>query len=231
MFNLQQIETKIKQSAWWQKAATTIDCHHCNTSGIMLTHHLQSVYENIDAIFKQPAEGFYGKLFFLLQQLNLDKKNIQDELRIVALLHDIGKIDEDKTLIIPHPITGKPAHKRHGIVSMMAAIEILANNLAPLDATCRHIYRTVELHDMSYGLYRENQTTKDIPTYDRWVNINNKIDAQPAAGLMYLLIFKLADIHGHANINDVLWFYNTVKENYFNQLQIELPVPAEGDIR
>ena len=53
----------------------------------------------------------------------------------------------------------------------------------------------------------------------------------PAAGLLYLLVFKLADIHGHDNIADVLWFYHAAKENYFTQLHIELPVPDESDIR
>ena len=111
MFNLQSIENKIKQSRWWQKAAVTVDSHHCNTSGIMLTHHLQQVYDNIDAIFCQPEIGFYGRLFNLLRQLSIDKTALEKELKIVALLHDIGKTEEDKSIIISHPLTGKPAHK------------------------------------------------------------------------------------------------------------------------
>jgi hypothetical protein len=146
-------------------------------------------------------------------------------------LHDIGKTEEDKTLVIPHPLTGKPAHKRHGLVSLIAAMEILETDLAFLHLSRNHIYRTIELHDMSYGLFREHQNTRIVPPYSRWTSINNKIHTQPAAGLLYLLIFKLADIHGHANISDVLWFYNTAKESYFNKLQIDLPIPVESDIR
>ena len=231
MFNQQDIENKIKLSAWWHKAGLTIDCHYCNTSGVMLTHHLQSVCNNIDTIFKQPETGFYGALFALLNQLEIDKAAIKDELKIVALLHDIGKIADDKSQVIPHPLTGKPAHKRHGVVSLVAAIEILANDLEDLPPQRNHIYRTIELHDMSYGLYREHQASSATPPFERWNYINNKIDRRPAVGLLYLLIFKLADIHGHANIADVLWFYNSVKENYFNPLKINLPVPAETDIR
>jgi hypothetical protein len=84
---------------------------------------------------------------------------------------------------------------------------------------------------MSYGLFREHQSTRIVPPYSRWTSINNKIHAQPAAGLLYLLIFKLADIHGHANISDVLWFYNAAKETYFKRLGIDLPIPEESDIR
>jgi hypothetical protein len=231
MINLQQIETNIKESAWWQKAANTIDNHHSNTSGVMLTHHLESVYQNVEAIFQQPATGFYGHLFTLLPLLKLDKTALQNELKIVALLHDIGKTAEDKTLVIAHPLTGKPAHKRHGLVGLMAAMEIIGNDLAKWPKRRERIYRTIELHDISYGLFREYNATGDIPQNEHWNHINHKIHAVPAAGLLYLLIFKLADIHGHANINDVLWFFETAKENYFNQLHIDLPIPTEADIR
>lgn len=231
MFNLKQIEIKIKQSGWWQKAARTVDNHHSNGSGIMLTHHLESVYQNVEHIFQKPETGFYGNLFALIKQLQLDKAELQEELKVVALLHDIGKTEEDKSLVIPHPLTGKPAHKRHGLVGLMAAMEILGTDLAHKPGKRDHIYRTVELHDMSYGLFREYQATLIMPPHDRWNYINHKIHTLPAAGLLYLLIFKLADIHGHSNIADVLWFYNSVKDNYFNQLEIDLPIPSESDIR
>jgi len=231
MFNLQEIEIKIKRSDWWQKAAITVDNHYSNGSGIMLTHHLESVCQNVEHIFQQPEIGFYGNLFALIKQLQLNKAELRDELKVVALLHDIGKTDEDKSLVIPHPLTGKPAHKRHGLVGLMAAMEILGSDLAHKPDKRDHIYRTVELHDMSYGLFREYQATLVIPPQNRWNYINHKIHTLPAAGLLYLLIFKLADIHGHSNIADVLWFYNSVKDNYFNQLEIDLPIPVESDIR
>ncbi len=225
------LENKIKNSQWWQKADVTTDSHYTNESGVMLTHHLLAVYENVGAIFQQPANGFYGSLFKLIEQLQLDVKDVEAELKLVALLHDIGKIAEDKTQVIPHPLTGKPAHKRHGLVGLMAAMEILADDLAGMPGKRNRIYRTVELHDISYGLFREYTTIRIIPAFERWSYINDKVHPAPAIGLLYLLIFKLADIHGHANIADVLWFYNTVSENYFKQLNIPLPVPEECDIR
>ena len=232
MFNPKHIETKIRQSHWWQLAANTVDNHCSNTSSdIMITHHLQAVYDNVDAIFNQSPAGFYGKMFELLPQLKLNKDVVRDELKTVALLHDIGKPKEDKSLVIPHPLTGKPAHKRHGLVGLMAAMEIIGDDLAHLPEKRNRIYRAVELHDMSYGLFREYKATGDVPQNERWDYINNKIHSLTGAGLLYLLLFKLADIHGHANIGDVTWFYQTVKEHYFDKLELDLPIPSEADIR
>jgi len=47
---------------------------------------------------------------------------------------------------------------------------------------------------------------------------------------MYLLLFKLADIHGHHNVHDVIWFYETVQWQYFQPLGLALPIPTEKDI-
>jgi hypothetical protein len=231
MFNTGDLETKIKNSIWWKAASNTIDNHYCNHSGIMLTHHLLAVYNNIESIFNQPATGFYGELFALLPTLKLHKEEVKDELKIVALLHDIGKPQEDKSLVMPHPLTGKPAHKRHGLVGLMAAMEIIGPDLTHLPEKRSRIYRTVELHDMSYGLFREFMATGNIPLNEKWHYINNKVHTLTGAGLMYLLLFKLADIHGHDNISDIIWFYETVKEQYFNQLNIDLPIPTDADIR
>jgi HD domain len=231
MYNTGDLETKIKNSIWWKAASNTIDNHYSNHSGIMLTHHLLAVYNNIESIFNQPATGFYGELFALLPTLQLHKEEVKDELKIVALLHDIGKPLEDKSLVMPHPLTGKPAHKRHGLVGLMAAMEIIGADLAHWPEKKSRIYRTVELHDMSYGLFREFMATGNIPLNEKWHYINNKVHTLTGAGLMYLLLFKLADIHGHDNISDIIWFYETVKEQYFNQLNIDLPIPTDADIR
>ena len=230
-FNCTHLENKIRQSNWWVKAAATIDSHHSNTSGVMLTHHLEAVYENVELIFKQPETGFIGELFELLRCLKLHKQQVLQELKIIALLHDIGKTEQDKSQIIAHPLTGKAAHLRHGIVGLMAAMEIIGEDLIPFPQQETSIYRTVELHDVSYGLYREFKLNGSVPSKEQLIKINHKIHPTPGAGLMYLLIFKLADIHGHANIGDVTWFYRTVKEHYFKQLQFELPIPTEADIR
>jgi len=229
--DLPYLETKIRQSHWWETASNTIDNHHGNSSGIMLTDHLLAVYNNVEIIFNQPPVGFYADMFNLLPLLHLNKEEVKEELKIAALLHDIGKPQEDKLLVIPHPLTGKPAHKRHGLVALMAAMEILGADLAHLPEKRNRIYRIIELHDMSYGLFREYMSTGIAPAIDRWNYINNKIHKLTGGGLLYLLLFKLADIHGHANIGDVTWFYQSVKADYFDQLKLDLPIPSESDIR
>jgi hypothetical protein len=197
----------------------------------MLTDHLEAVYCNVRDVFRKPAEGFYGELFSLMQLLDVSKAQLESELRLVALLHDVGKTEEDKTQVIKHPLTGKPAHKRHGLVGLMAAMDIIGPVLTE-QAECRdRIYRTIELHDISYGLFREYRAARVVPGYERWAYINDKIFPRAGVGLLYLLVFKLADTHGHAEVEDVEWFYRNVKCHYFDPLAIPLPLPESGDIR
>jgi len=224
------LEEKIKQSAWWQKANVTVDSHYDNTSGIMLSHHLLAVHYNVAIVFQHQNNTFYNRLFELLNYFGLTKETAEAELKLIALLHDLGKLEEDKSIIIPHPITGKPAHKRHGLVSMMMATSILEKDLNDDEAARTRILRTVELHDMSYGLFREFKQTGQLPLAERWKRINDKINPTPGAGILYLLLFKLADTHGHLNIEDVVWFYHTVKEAYYQDLHIDLPLPTEEDV-
>ena len=230
-FDHLHLEKIILQSDWWALAAETPDSHYSNNSGVMLSDHLLAVHENVERIFQYKNEGFFGQMFDLIPRLNLKKEEVYEELRIVALLHDIGKVKEDKTLVIPHPLTGKPAHMRHGVVSLMATMEIIGSDLLNWPERRNRIYRTVELHDMSYGLFREYHSTGNLPGNDKWDYINNKIHTITGGGLYYLLLFKLADTHGHANFSDVTWFYENVKKEYFDRLHLPIPLPGPGDIR
>ncbi|MBP9098566.1 MAG: hypothetical protein KBF74_07095 [Ferruginibacter sp.] len=230
-FNVKLLENKIRDSNWWSLASAMPDSHYNETSGIMLTHHLEAVYNNIEDIFSRPETGFYKDLFTLLKKVRMNKEQVKNELKIVSLLHDIGKTKEDKQQVIPHPLTGKPAHMRHGIVGLMATMEIIGNDLIPFPQQQKNIYRTVELHDISYGLFREFSVTGNIPHKDKLHYIGNKIHEIPSIGLLYLLVFKLADTHGHDNISDIIWFYNVAQEKHFSHLNINLPVPEEKDIR
>ncbi len=191
-FNITVLEEKIRLSNWWSMAGSMPDSHYHKNSGIMLTDHLEAVYDNVEDIFSRPETGFYGRLFDLLRNMKMNKARVKDELKIVSLLHDIGKTKEDKTQVIPHPLTGKPAHLRHGIVGLMATMEIIGADLIPFPQQQKNIYRTVELHDISYGLFREFNVTGNIPQKDKLHYIGNKIHEIPSIGLLYLLIFKLA---------------------------------------
>ena len=229
-FNITVLEEKIRLSNWWSMARSMPDSHYHKNSGIMLTDHLEAVYDNVEDIFSRPETGFYGRLFDLLRNMKMIKARVKDELKIVSLLHDIGKTKEDKTQVIPHPLTGKPAHLRHGIVGLMATMEIIGADLIPFPQQQKNIYRTVELHDISYGLFREFNVTGNIPQKDKLHYIGNKIHEIPSIGLLYLLIFKLADTHGHDNLTDIIWFYHVAQERHFSHLNMHLPVPDVKDI-
>src|SRR5688500_11512064 len=96
------LEDIIKQSEWWKQATITPDSHYSNISGVMLSHHLVAVHENVRHIFTRRNDEFYKKLFALLEDLNIERNEVRDELLLVALLHDIGKPKEDKSQVIAH---------------------------------------------------------------------------------------------------------------------------------
>lgn len=219
------------QSEWWSKAACCVDSHYSNASGIMLVDHLLAVTENVDLFFNSPFFGFHAEMLTALESLNLDKEQVRNELRVISLLHDIGKVEDDKMLYIIHPLDNELVLKRHTVVSVYAAMDIFGNDPHLDEAEKSRIYWAIEQHDISYGLYKQFLSTGYSPDFHTWETLNNKIFPEKGAGLMYLLIFKLADIHGHANVGDVIWFYKTVRDRYFSPLGLYLPIPVEEDMR
>jgi hypothetical protein len=228
---LEKIKPVIFASNWWTKAAICPDRHYDPSSGIMLTDHLLAVYAYLDQIFQFDKHIFLQKIFHLLAYLGLEKEQVYYELGVVALLHDIGKTEDDKSQYVEHPLTNHIVINRHSVVGVKAAIDILQPYEVLNNEQRQRIYWIIEQHDISYGLFREFKKYGTVPSFTTWDIINNNINAKPGAGLIYLLIFKLADIHGHANIEDVIWFYNTVNEHYFHHYNIDLPIPQEKDIR
>lgn len=197
----------------------------------MLVDHLTAVTENVDAFFDRPFFGFHAEMLTALDSMNIDRDSIQKELKIISLLHDIGKVEDDKMLYIIHPLDHELVLKRHTVVSVYAAMEILGPDTYLAEEERNRIYWAIEQHDISYGLYKQFLSTGFSPGFETWKTLNDKINAADGVGLMYLLIFKLADIHGHANIGDVIWFYKTVRKNYFAPLGLYLPIPVEDDMR
>jgi HD domain len=222
---------KILHSDWWLRATQCVDSHYSNVDGVMLSDHLVAVTENIDKVFHSPRGSFLTRLFDLLDKMNINQECLREELRIASLLHDIGKVEQDKSKLVMHPLHKHYTIKRHSIVSLYAAIEILQNESLLSTEEKQRIYALIEEHDVSYGLFREWMMTDKLPKFERWKELNDKIDPKPGVGLMHLLFFKLADTHGHWNITDVIWFFKQVKIKYFSKLGIDLPVPREKDVR
>lgn len=222
---------KIRRSVWWRRASTCVDPHYSNTSGVMLVDHLTAVTDNVERIFTARHLSFLCRLFLVVESMGLSKDKIREELKFAAMLHDIGKTEDDKSVTIPHPLDGHLTIKRHSIVSLFAAKDILHHCDLLSEEEKATIYSVIEQHDVPYGLFREYKAQRMRPSFERWQQLDEKISAQPGVGMMYLLLFKLADVHGHCNIEDVIWFFESVSQTYFRPLGLTLPVPRESDIR
>jgi hypothetical protein len=222
---------KIRRSVWWRRASTCVDPHYSNTSGVMLVDHLTAVTDNVERIFTARHLSFLCRLFLVVEEMGLSKEKIREELKIAALLHDIGKTEDDKSITMPHPLDGHLTIKRHSVVGVFAAKEILQHCDLLSDEQKATIYSVIEEHDVPYGLFREYKQQRKRPTFERWQELNEKVSNQPGVGLVYLLLFKLADVHGHCNIEDVIWFFESASQTYFRALGLQLPIPRESDIR
>jgi hypothetical protein len=222
---------KIRQTEWWSKASSYNDRHYEASSGVMLSDHLNSVLTSIDKIFTDTKSPFISGLLSLLNILDLDKDKVREELSIVALLHDIGKPEDDKTKKIEHPLKKELVSKRHPVIGVQAAIGILDSDTMLSDAEKNRIYILIDEHDTPYAFYRQFEKTNIVPEFKSWKKLSNKLHEKDGAGLLYLLIFKLADIDGHDSVADVIWFFKSAQEKYYNHLGLQLPIPTKNDIR
>lgn len=221
----------IRQSTWWKKAEIYNDRHHDPSTGIMLSDHLNAVAAAIDSIFDDPNDPFLSALFSIFDQLGLDKEKTRYELQVVSLLHDIGKPEEEKAAMMEHPLNKELVSSRHPVLGVQAAMEILTMDLTFSDTEKARIYHLVNEHDTPFSMYRQFQKNNIKPAFKTLKKLNDKIDAEAGAGLLYLLIFKLADIDGHKTVDDVTWFFTVAKQNYYDKIGLDLPVPGESDIR
>lgn len=162
----------IRSSTWWETASRTPDRHYAPSEAVSLADHLSAVHRNVEAILRVPPQGGYVEvLHAALTAFELDIGLLRNILVPVALLHDIGKPIEDKTAEIPHPLTGKSVKKRHPIVGVTAAQEIV-----PEDWPNRHeIIALVEEHDTPYAWYVQNQRRSQTPKPRAWAKLDRNI--------------------------------------------------------
>ena len=223
------VEEQIKQSDWWRDAEKTPDRHYEESEGVMLADHLVSVQGNLHQLLNPDGiDGYFDELRQALTGMGLDLAVVEKLLSPVALLHDIGKPREDKGAKIEHPLTRKETRKRHPVVGLIAAMEILPDEHPEKDK----VLALIDAHDTPFSWYMQAQKTGQIPNPKSWAKLDRKIDPrEDGTGMVLLALFKLADIDGHVNVEDVCWFLEQANSNYLNQKGKWIPVPTLEDIK
>jgi hypothetical protein len=219
----------IRGSDWWRAAQGMADRHYDPSEGISLADHLDAVHRNL-GFLTEPTRyhEYFGQLVSALAAARQDPVLYSEILSPVALLHDIGKVREDKKTEGEHPLTGKPVKLRHPIVSLSAGVELLpadANNRATMLAL-------IEEHDTPFSWFVNFQNSGQVPKRKSWAKLDRAIGAQEdGTGILLLATFKLADIDGHESVDDVTWFFDCANRTYLVEKGKWLPDPDESAIR
>jgi hypothetical protein len=223
------VAAAIRSSRWWQAAAAMHDRHHPEERPVSVADHLEAVLAHLVRLLApDPAPGLRRDLAAALTTMGLDTKDVLSVLTPVALLHDIGKPAEDKEPSMDHPVTGKAVPRRHPVLGVAAGLELL-----PPECTRRDtILALVEEHDTPYSWYRQFRATGQLPSRKGWGRLDEKIAGRlDGSGIVLLAVFTMADIDGHEDITDVLWFVEQANNTYLAALGRPLPVPTDADLR
>lgn len=223
----------VRASTWWRSATIYQDRHYPPEAGISLADHLEAVAGNlmgllgVDAAPAEAAKRYSEELRQSVLAQGLSVERVARLLHPVALLHDIGKTADDPDETIEHPLTGVPRPKRHPLVSLCAAAELLPQDLIDRSA----ILALIELHDEPYAWYRQFRRSGQMASPKAWRRLDRKIDPeQEGRGLVLLAIFRLVDTDGHDDLADVLWFINGANQNLLDRLGRSLPVPTLEEV-
>lgn len=222
------VEKAIRSSEWWRQAQIMPDRHYDPSAGISLADHLEAVLRNLRFLLRsEGTHEYFSSLHQSFAGADLGLLDAVNFLVPVALLHDIGKTKEDKSAEGEHPLTGKAVKMRHPVVSVIAALELLPSTLAGRDT----ILALIDEHDTPYSWYMQFQKTGQIPKRKSWARLDRKIDSrEDGTGLILLSLFKLVDIDGHENVEDVTWFFEQAYINYLREKGKWLPVPDQAAI-
>lgn len=223
------MEQRIRKSAWWREAESLPDRRYDELEGVALTDHLQRVHANARlALSSGRIGGYFADLRQSLVKAGADPDAMLRILSLVALLHDIGKTREDRHAEGEHPLTHKRVEMRHPILSLIAALEILPEDLENRDT----VLALVEHHDTPFSWYMQFRRSGQIPKREAWVRLDRKIDPRAdGTGLLLLAVFKLADIDGHETVEDVIWFVGQANANLLLEKGKSIPVPDQETIR
>ncbi len=201
-----------------------------SSAGVTLADHLQRVYRNLHLMLssEEISGGYFAELRQALVKDGFDLNSLLAILEPVALLHDIGKTKEDKKADCEHPLTHKAVKMRHPIVSLIAALETLPESQEHRDT----ILALVEEHDTPFSWYMQFQRSGQIPGRKSWSQLDRRIEPrEDGSGLVLLSIFKLADVDGHENVEDVPWFIELANSNLLQEKGKWVPVPDRTTIQ
>ena len=216
------LEKSIFGSPWWAAAEQMADRHYPPGAGVTVADHLLSVHEMVCLLLQSATDDHY--LCELRHRLDIagDRAMIARDLRLVALLHDIGKPRESKREWVVHPLTGKRVAGRHPAIGAVAALELIPE-------TCRGralIVALVAKHSTGWSWFRQWTCSQQLPSKKAWQRLDQALPvAEAGLGVVHLVLFKLADIDGHADIQDVPWFVERANQGLLDDLGLSLPVP------
>ena len=101
------IESDIMSFAQRQRASKTHDRHFSESEDVVLTDHLIQVKETCINLLSKLDSDFQLELHIAIENSGLSLDCLKSILIPVALLHDIGKVEDNKALEIIHPVSGK----------------------------------------------------------------------------------------------------------------------------
>jgi len=205
------------------------DRHYEESAGVSLADHLEAVHANLRRLLSPDGlDAYFDELRQALLFGGFDLPTTTELLGLVALLHDLGKVRDDKDKEGEHPLTGKSVKLRHPVVSLIAALELLPEAQAGRNT----ILALVEEHDTPYSWYLQFRRSGQVPKRKSWARLDRRIDPrEDGTGIVILSVFKLADIDGHECVGDVLWFIEQANTTYLREKGRWVPVPSQNDIR
>ncbi len=218
------LEKTIRASSWWAAAERTADRHHPSGAGVTVADHLVAVHGMVELLMDSAAivDPYVAELRCRLGSMGVPATAAAD-LKLVALLHDIGKPRENKNETAVHPLTGKQVARRHPMVGAGAALELI-----PETHDRRSLVAAlVSKHGTGWSWYRQWRSTGQIPSSKAWKRLDRGLSAGGVGlGVVHLVLFKLADVDGHADLQDVLWFVHQANAALLDDLDLSLPVPT-----
>ncbi len=204
-------------------AERTADRHALAKAGATVADHLLAVRRMVELLLSAEAvDPYVSELRRRLDRAGVPA-TLAADLRVVALLHDVGKPRENKQETFLHPLTGKRVPRRHPAVGAGAALELIPET----HARKALIAALVAKHGTGWSWYRQWASSGQLPSPKAWRRLDRALPAdREGLGVLHLVVFKLADVDGHANLEDVPWFVRQANEGLLDDLGLSLPVPG-----